>query len=103
MTGQILNYLHHVFIEQFNGWFALGFFAQGLFMMRFVVQWIASEKARRSIIPLAFWFFSIGGGTLMLVYGFYRRDPVIIAGQGLGLLVYVRNLMLIRKGDKVRA
>ena len=69
--------------------------AQGFFTMRFVVQWIASERARKSVIPVAFWFFSIGGGVLLLVYALYRRDPVFIAGQALGLVVYFRNLYFI--------
>ena len=63
--------------------------------MRFVVQWIASERARKSVIPVAFWFFSIGGGMLLLIYALYRRDPVFIAGQALGLVVYFRNLYFI--------
>ncbi len=83
LAQSVGNYLHDVFI------------AQGLFTMRFVVQWIASERARASVIPVAFWFFSIGGGVLLLIYALYRRDPVFIAGQGLGLIVYVRNLYFI--------
>jgi lipid-A-disaccharide synthase-like uncharacterized protein len=59
------------------------------------VQWIASERARKSVIPVAFWFFSIAGGLLLLVYALYRRDPVFIAGQAFGLVVYVRNLYFI--------
>ena len=89
------GYLHDVFVTQFDGWVILGFVAQGFFTMRFVVQWIASERARKSVIPVAFWFFSIGGGALLLVYELYRRDPVFIAGQALGLLVYFRNLYFI--------
>jgi lipid-A-disaccharide synthase-like uncharacterized protein len=69
--------------------------AQAFFTMRFVVQWIASERARKSVIPVAFWFFSIGGGVLLLIYALYRRDPVFIAGQALGLVVYIRNLYFI--------
>jgi len=91
----LLNYLHDVFIVQFDAWVVLGFVAQALFTMRFVVQWIASERARKSVIPIAFWFFSIGGGSLLLVYALYRRDPVFIAGQALGLIVYVRNVYFI--------
>jgi lipid-A-disaccharide synthase-like uncharacterized protein len=91
----LINYLHDVFVNKFDAWVVLGFVAQGLFTMRFVVQWIASERARASVIPVAFWFFSIGGGTLLLVYALYRKDPVFIAGQGLGLVVYVRNLYFI--------
>jgi len=91
----LLNYLHDVFVVQFDAWVVLGFVAQALFTMRFVVQWIASERARRSVIPVAFWFFSIGGGALLLIYALYRRDPVFIAGQALGLVVYFRNVYFI--------
>ncbi|MDI4231592.1 lipid-A-disaccharide synthase N-terminal domain-containing protein [Bradyrhizobium sp. Arg237L] len=93
--NDLLNYLHDVFVVKFDAWVVLGFIAQGLFTMRFVVQWIASERARKSVIPVAFWFFSVGGGALLLVYALYRRDPVFIAGQALGLLVYFRNLYFI--------
>src|SRR5438132_11887362 len=86
----LINYLHDVFVIKFDGWVVLGFVAQAFFTMRFVVQWIASERARASVIPVAFWFFSIGGGVLLLIYALYRRDPVFIAGQALGLLVYLR-------------
>jgi lipid-A-disaccharide synthase-like uncharacterized protein len=89
------GYLHDVFVIKFDGWVILGFVAQGFFTMRFVVQWIASERARKSVIPVAFWFFSIGGGVLLLIYALYRKDPVFIAGQALGLLVYIRNLYFI--------
>jgi lipid-A-disaccharide synthase-like uncharacterized protein len=91
----LISYLHDVFVIKFDGWVILGFVGQGFFTMRFVVQWIASERARRSVIPVAFWFFSIGGGALLLVYALYRRDPVFIAGQALGLVVYLRNLYFI--------
>ncbi|HEU4804451.1 MAG TPA: lipid-A-disaccharide synthase N-terminal domain-containing protein, partial [Nitrobacter sp.] len=70
--GMLTNYLYDVFVTQFDGWVVLGFVAQGFFTMRFVVQWIASERARKSVIPVAFWFFSIGGGTLLLAYALYR-------------------------------
>ena len=76
-------------------WLCLGFFAQFMFMMRFVVQWIASEKAKESVVPLAFWYFSVAGGLLLLLYAIHRRDPVFIFGQSLGLLIYIRNLWLI--------
>jgi lipid-A-disaccharide synthase-like uncharacterized protein len=95
LFNNLISYLHDVFIIKFDGWVILGFVAQGFFTMRFVVQWIASERARRSVIPVAFWFFSIGGGALLLVYALYRRDPVFIAGQALGLIVYLRNLYFI--------
>jgi lipid-A-disaccharide synthase-like uncharacterized protein len=77
-------------------WIVIGLFAQMLFMMRFVVQWIASERVKRSIVPEAFWYFSLSGGALLLAYSIYRVDPVYILGQGLGLGIYVRNLQLIR-------
>jgi lipid-A-disaccharide synthase-like uncharacterized protein len=95
LLNGLVNYLHDVFVLKFDGWVVLGFVAQGFFTMRFVVQWIASERARKSVMPVAFWFFSIGGGILLLAYALYRRDPVFIAGQALGLLVYTRNLYFI--------
>lgn len=96
LARSLATWLHDVYVAQFSFWIALGFVAQALFMMRFVVQWIASERARRSVMPIAFWFFSLGGGTLLLAYAIHREDPVFIAGQALGLVVYVRNLALIR-------
>ncbi|WP_454917563.1 lipid-A-disaccharide synthase N-terminal domain-containing protein [Xanthobacter sediminis] len=90
--SEIGIYLHDVFIDQFDWWTALGLVAQFMFTMRFVVQWIASEKAQRSVIPFAFWTFSLGGGTLLLVYALYRRDPVFIAGQVFSTFIYIRNL-----------
>ncbi|APE30290.1 Lipid A biosynthesis, N-terminal [Halomonas aestuarii] len=78
-------------------WLGIGFLGQALFSARFLVQWLASERARRSILPRAFWFFSLAGGATLLAYAIYRRDPVFIAGQGAGLFIYVRNLMLIRR------
>lgn len=94
-TQRLATYFHDVFVLQFDAWVILGFAAQGLFTMRFVVQWIASERARASVIPVSFWFFSVGGGFLLFVYALYRKDPVFIAGQGLGLFVYLRNLYFI--------
>ena len=91
----LTSYFYVVFVTNFDGWVVLGFVAQGFFTMRFVVQWIASERARKSVIPVGFWFFSIGGGILLLIYALYRRDPVFIAGQALGLIVYFRNVYFI--------
>lgn len=85
-------YLHEVFIVNFDGWVLLGYVAQILFTMRFLVQWVASERAGKMVMPIAFWFFSIGGGVLLLSYALYRRDPVFILGQGFGVFVYARNL-----------
>ena len=78
-------------------WVALGFVAQAIFASRFIVQWIASEKEGRSYVPVAFWYLSISGGLLMLAYAIYRQDPVFILGQSTGVIVYTRNLMLIRR------
>ena len=100
-TSSLFSWLHTVFVDHLDAWAILGFFAQALFMMRFVVQWIASERARRSVVPVAFWFFSLGGGILILIYSIKRQDPVFITGQALGLFIYCRNLWLIfreRKG-----
>lgn len=78
-------------------WVAIGFLGQALFSARFLVQWIASERARRSIVPKAFWLFSLGGGATLLAYAIYRQDPVFIVGQASGLFIYLRNIMLIRR------
>ena len=73
----------------------VGFGGQFLFAMRFIIQWIKSEGEKKSVIPLAFWYFSIGGGLVLLCYALWRKDPVIIFGQGLGLFIYARNLYFI--------
>ncbi len=73
----------------------VGFAGQGLFAMRFILQWLTSEGQRKSVIPVAFWYFSIGGGSVLLLYAIWRQDPVIICGQGLGLFIYFRNLYFI--------
>ncbi|NBU24610.1 MAG: hypothetical protein EBS39_03120 [Gammaproteobacteria bacterium] len=79
-------------------WIVIGFVGQALFSARFIVQWLASERVRRSIVPRAFWYFSLAGGATLLAYAIHKRDPVFIAGQGLGLFVYLRNLYLIHSG-----
>ena len=76
-------------------WLYLGFAGQLLFGLRFIVQWVVSERAGKSVMPLAFWFLSVGGGLMTLIYGLVRREPVIIFGQALSTIIYVRNLMLI--------
>jgi lipid-A-disaccharide synthase-like uncharacterized protein len=86
------DYLFDVFFTKLDWWVALGFVAQLLFTARFLIQWIESERKGRMVIPLAFWFFSIGGGLLLLIYAIQRRDPVFIAGQAFGVFVYARNL-----------
>jgi lipid-A-disaccharide synthase-like uncharacterized protein len=81
-------------------WLSIGLLGQALFSARFLVQWIASERRRRSVVPLAFWYFSVGGGLTLLAYAIYRRDPVFILGQGAGLFVYARNLWLIYRASE---
>jgi lipid-A-disaccharide synthase-like uncharacterized protein len=83
-------------------WLIFGFAGQALFAARFLVQWIKSEKEKRSIIPIHFWYFSLFGGIVMLVYAVHLRDPVFILGQFSGLFVYVRNLYLIHQEKKRR-
>ena len=97
---ELATWLHQVFIKQFDAWVLLGFIAQLFFTMRFVVQWLASEKAKRSVVPVAFWFFSLFGGGLLLIYAIQRQDPVFIAGQAMGLFIYIRNLWLIANERK---
>jgi lipid-A-disaccharide synthase-like uncharacterized protein len=75
-------------------WLVIGFVGQALFSARFLVQWIASERARRSIVPFGFWLLSVGGGSTLLAYAIYRKDPVFIVGQAMGLLIYFRNIRL---------
>ncbi|HQX25420.1 MAG TPA: lipid-A-disaccharide synthase N-terminal domain-containing protein [Pseudomonadota bacterium] len=77
-------------------WLAIGFAGQLMFSGRFLVQWLTSERMGRSVVPRAFWYFSLAGGMCLLAYALWRADPVFIAGQGLGLFVYVRNLQLSR-------
>lgn len=102
MMPLLTDWFYRVFVENFDFWVIWGFCAQFMFMMRFVVQWLASEKAGRSIMPVAFWFFSVAGGTLLLIYAIIKEDPVFIAGQSLGLLIYARNLWFIFRGSRER-
>jgi lipid-A-disaccharide synthase-like uncharacterized protein len=94
--------LHHL-----NGleifWLTFGFIGQGLFGVRFLLQWLYSEKHRKSIIPVPFWWFSILGGVSLLIYAIHKRDLVFISGQLFGLIVYIRNLWLIHSERKSRA
>ena len=78
----------------------IGFLGQGLFASRFIVQWISSEKKGESTIPIVFWYLSIFGGLGLLTYAIFRKDPVIILGQLFGILIYLRNLILIYKSTK---
>lgn len=82
-------------MSKFDLWLIVGLLGQLLFSMRFLVQWIASEKHKKSIIPISFWYFSIGGSFLLLAYAIKRQDPVFILGQSMGFVIYIRNLVLI--------
>ena len=81
-------------------WLVLGFLAQLLFSARFLVQWIASEKAGKSVVPIIFWYISVAGSFLLLLYAIHRRDPVFILGQSTGIFIYGRNLYLIFREKK---
>lgn len=83
-------------------WVGIGLAGQACFFSRFLVQWIASERRGRSIVPRAFWYLSISGGLILLSYSLWRRDPVFILGQSVGLFVYLRNLVLLRREDAAR-
>src|ERR1700722_6970093 len=81
-------------------WLIIGFAGQALFTARFLVQWIASERKRDSVVPVAFWWLSLLGGLTLLSYASYQQEPVFIVGQGMGLVVYARNLMLVGKAKR---
>ncbi|EJN15443.1 putative membrane protein [Bradyrhizobium sp. YR681] len=94
---QLSDYFYDVFVAKFDFWLAFGLIAQLFFTARFLVQWIASERAGNSVVPIAFWFCSMGGGLMTLIYGVVKREPVIIMGQLFATIIYVRNIMLIWK------
>ena len=94
---EISAVFYEAFVVKFDFWLVFGVVAQLLFACRFIVQWITSERAGKSVIPFAFWIFSMGGGLMTLLYGIVKREPVIIFGQGLATIIYVRNIMLILK------
>jgi lipid-A-disaccharide synthase-like uncharacterized protein len=103
LSQDLGSYFYDIIVARFDFWAAFGVLAQFIFAARFIVQWIASEKAEKSVIPIGFWFLSIGGGMMTLVYGFARRDLVIILGQIFSIFIYARNLMLIAKEARRRA
>jgi lipid-A-disaccharide synthase-like uncharacterized protein len=105
--GYYLGYLLSKWNTYFNGmsavdaiWLAIGLLGQTMFMMRFIVQWIHSERHKKSIVPVSFWYLSLVGGLIVLAYGIHRAEPVIILGQLPGTLVYTRNLMLIHRSKR---
>jgi lipid-A-disaccharide synthase-like uncharacterized protein len=95
LLAQVEGQIVKMFVEGLSLAIVIGLLGQLLFTARFLVQWIASERAGKSIVPLSFWFFSLSGGLILLGYAIYRRDPVFIIGQATGVFIYVRNLMLI--------
>ena len=97
LSQNLGDYLYDVFVQRFDFWLAFGIVAQLVFTARFLVQWIASERAGQSVMPMAFWLLSIVGGMMTLLYGIERREAVIIMGQVLAVFIYVRNMMLIYK------
>ena len=86
-----------------TAWLVIGFVGQAFFSMRFLVQWIFSERQRKSIIPVAFWYFSLAGSFLLLTYAIIKKDPVFIVGQSTGFIIYTRNLTLIKREQKEKA
>ncbi|MGL4510714.1 MULTISPECIES: lipid-A-disaccharide synthase N-terminal domain-containing protein [Cetobacterium] len=90
-----------VSIENWNIFLIIGFIGQGLFSMRFIIQWLASEKAKKSVIPFSFWIFSLSGSIFLLIYAIYKKDPVFILGQAPNVLIYSRNIYLIKKNRGV--
>ena len=82
-------------VDKATIWLAVGFIGQALFSARFIVQWLKSEREKKSVFPIAFWYFSIAGGITLLSYAIYRQDPVFIFGQASGLLIYFRNLYFV--------
>ena len=103
ITHAVGGYLHDVFFGNIDIGILIGYIAQAMFAMRFVVQWIASERAGKSVVPTAFWVFSIGGGLMLLGHALYRRDPVFIIGQAFGVFVYMRNLQVVMRGGGTTA
>lgn len=81
-------------------WLVIGFIGQGLFTMRFLIQWLQSERLRKSVVPVAFWYFSLAGGLTLLAYSLHRKDPVFIAGQATGVFIYLRNLWFIIRENR---
>jgi len=87
-------------MSKFDLWLIIGLIGQVMFSMRFILQWIASERHKKSVIPISFWYFSIAGSLLLLAYSIQRQDPVFILGQSLGCVIYFRNLVLIDRDKR---
>jgi lipid-A-disaccharide synthase-like uncharacterized protein len=102
VVADVRAYFYDVFVAKMDFWLVFGIAAQLLFTARFIVQWLVSEKLGKSVVPVAFWFLSMGGGLMLLTYGIVRREPIIILGQALAVFIYMRNLVLIfrNKADR---
>ena len=96
----VAAFIRIIGISPFNFWIILGFVGQAMFTARFLVQWIASEKRGESVVPIHFWFLSVAGSSIVLVYAIYRLDPVFIAAYCVGNFIYIRNLILIHRHNK---
>jgi lipid-A-disaccharide synthase-like uncharacterized protein len=90
------------FKDLLNPLVIFGLLGQLCFSLRFIVQWVYSEKAKKSVIPVSFWYFSLAGGAILFVYAIYRKDIVFTLGQGVGLIVYARNLVLIARHKEAK-
>lgn len=90
-------------LDDIDIWLVIGFGGQLLFFGRFLVQWITSERRGESVIPISFWFFSLGGAVVLLAYSIHKMDPVFIAGQSMGLVIYSRNLVLLKRARSAAA
>jgi lipid-A-disaccharide synthase-like uncharacterized protein len=97
LSADFGDYLYEVFVANANWLLAFGLAGQFLFAARFIVQWLESEREGRSVVPVAFWYLSLAGGLMTLIYGLVKREPVIILGQAPSIFIYTRNLMLIRR------
>jgi len=102
LMGYTVNFIKKEILEmtKLDFWLIIGFTGQILFSMRFIIQWLKTEKEKRSVIPIEFWYFSIAGGVTLLAYSIHRRDPVFIVGNATGLFIYARNLYFIFKEKK---
>jgi lipid-A-disaccharide synthase-like uncharacterized protein len=105
VVSDVRAYFYDVFVAKLDFWLIFGIAAQLLFTARFIIQWLVSEKLGKSVVPVAFWFLSLGGGMMLLIYGLVRREPIIIMGQALAVFIYLRNLVLIfrNKADRTES
>jgi lipid-A-disaccharide synthase-like uncharacterized protein len=101
MSPQLLQIIFLWFQAHLSAWDLFGLFGQSMFMMRFIYQWIATERAKKSVVPEAFWYFSLAGGLMVLIYAVHLQNIPFMAGQGSGLIIYTRNVYFIQKHKRV--